>query len=95
MDTYGIERTDTGNPALFRGGTYLGLLPGTTDAERIAILRGLNGPSQATAKRVAQLRQLASKWRDLGEEAHGISQGYCYLTADNLEYEADYLEATR
>lgn len=91
MPRYTITPTLTsGLPSLFRDGMFLALLGHLTDTEQDAILRGLNGPSEATAKRVAELRELADQWRQLPKHG-GLGNE---LHARDLESQAQYLEST-
>ena len=94
MHRYEITTCLTGTAELRRDGVYVLALYGITDTERAAILRGLNGPSEATAKRVAELRAIAADWRRIGPQNLRDLPSTCELYARDLESQANYLENT-
>jgi hypothetical protein len=92
MPKYEFTQWASGSPALYRDGEYLELFCSLTDAERTAILRGLNGPNEATARRVAELRSMAADWRRIGPQNLRDLPSTCEMYARDLESQATYLE---
>lgn len=83
-----------GCPELCRDGLYVASLSQATEQERAAILAGLNGPSAAKAKRVAELRQLAEMAKVLADNYADVNGSIAEIMARDLESQADYLEQT-
>ena len=83
------------SPELRRDGTLICCLHDLTADEITAMLRGLNGPSEATAKRVAELRGLAADWRRIGPQNLRELPSTCELYARDLESQANYMEQTQ
>jgi hypothetical protein len=94
MPRYTITTDYTACGELRRDGDIVCALSYTTDAERASILRGLNGPIEATAKRVAELRSIAADWRRIGPQNLRELPSTCELYARDLESQATYLEHT-
>jgi hypothetical protein len=91
MPRYEIRMTD-GRPELWRNNQFHEVLCNLSLAEQVAILRGLNGPIEATAKRVAELRGMAADWRRIGPQNLRDLPSTCELYARDLESQANYLE---
>jgi hypothetical protein len=94
MPRYEIKHMN-GLTELWRDGEFLEVLWNLSTDEITAILRVLNGPSEAKAKRVAELRQLAVEWRRHAPmSVQNNTVPTCELIARDFDSQADLLEKT-